>query len=1623
MTRSIRRAQWARFAACFFSLSSSLAYASGNCTGLGQAQDFNALVFGNFSAQSSDVEGRIAVGGNLSINHYSLADKLTAANAGTSVLVGGNFSFPSGRIYFGNTLVAGSAGAVGAPVRNGLSAAQSIRDGVTLPIDFVAEKSRQLALSATLAALPANGTYVSQWGGLTLTGAPDAALQVFDLPGQLVLDAHTFAVQGIPAGATVIFNVRGSATGLTNMSLESLASIRRRVLFNFPDATTLTLAGISVEGSVLAPKAVIENPQGVIKGQLIAQSWNGMMQLNHEPFEGCLSAASSNPPPTITSTPELFATIGRQYRYNVTAVDAEAEIIRYGLVSGPTGAAIDAVSGLLTWTAVAANLGTHAVTVSATDSAGGSVQQTFTLRVVQGFCPIYPIALPSSVMDGKLPGAVITQMPRGTGPGNFGFLTWAGSNSAPTLATSLLPPGDSYTYTNPDAPTDRVLNIADWAQGAPGSMNAADVRSALDALKARDIILPVWNSQRGQGSNLDYRVQRFASVRLSNYSLTGNGWLSFTYKGEARCYNAAPIASAQTLVVDEDASLPITLSATDAEGDALIWTVTAVPTHGVLSGTAPALSYTPAANFNGSDTLSFRVNDGHEDSLPATISITVRPINDAPSASAQSVTTAEDSAVQITLVGSDIDTATLAFAVVDPPSHGTLSGSGVTRTYTPDANYHGPDQFTFRANDGALDSTAAVVSLTVTPVNDAPSAIAQTVTTAEDSSVAITLVGSDVEHATLTFTVIDPPSHGTLTGNGASVSYTPSPDYVGPDQFTFRANDGALNSTAAAVSLTVTPVNDAPNASAQAVTTAEDSSVAITLVGSDVDNTTLTFTVIDLPDHGTLTGTGATLSYVPDPNYHGPDQFTFKANDGALDSARASVSLTITAVNDAPTANAQSLQTEQAVPLPITLTGSDTEGDALTFVVTTPPTRGTLSGSAPNFIYTANAGAEGTDSLSFVANDGGLSSAAATVSILVTRSNREPQITSTAVTQASVGVAYRYDVDASDPDGDALTFRLDGAPLAMTIDSATGEITWTPAAADIGEQPVAVIVEDPRGGSNRQSFVVRVQAAVANRAPVADSQVITTASGAGIDLILVANDADGNPLSYRIVAAPVHGQLLGTPPAVRYQPNTNFVGVDQIRFAASDGALESAVATVQIQVGGNGNRPPRITSQPSTRIVLDASLGSAVRQNLSTWEFQDLDAFGHGTWTFLDQGFTAYHPSNGNSIGLVSPEVYHSFHMEGTWRTTDGDDDYFGMVFGYQNPYQHYLLTWKAAAQGRLKRGLSFWRANQAADGSQGYLINNAAYVSVQPLYEGDEPWIRGRTFQYTVDVLPGVARIAIKDGARLVDAFTIRDATFASGRVGIFNQSQGQTFYTAKVAPHLVSDGVYWYDVVAADPDGDAITYRLLNAPAGMWINPSTGTIRWETTAALAGSYPITVEARDPQGAATQQRYELIVAADGPVIISTPITDATAGQSYRYLVAAFDPSANETLTYSLPSAPTGMSIDPGTGDITWTPDASRLGTHAVVVKVTDAGGLSATQSYSLLVSAQVANTAPVFTSQPPLIAQVGRLYTYAPQASDADGDSVQVGFPVTVPYDMQLFDGANVTWIPAADQVGRHRI
>src|SRR5207249_2120004 len=147
-------------------------------------------------------------------------------------------------------------------------------------------------------------------------------------------------------------------------------------------------------------------------------------------------------------------------------------------------------------------------------------------------------------------------------------------------------------------------------------------------------------------------------------------------------------------------------------------------------------------------------------------------------------------------------------------------------TYTPAPNYDGGDSFTYKANDGALDSNVATVAITVTAVNDPPVAVNDAFTTAEDTAVSGNVLTNDTDvdaGTTLTAILVATTAHGTLpTPPTCALTYTPAPNYNGSDSFTYKANDNTADSNVATVAITITAVNDPPVAADDALTTNED---------------------------------------------------------------------------------------------------------------------------------------------------------------------------------------------------------------------------------------------------------------------------------------------------------------------------------------------------------------------------------------------------------------------------------------------------------------------------------------------------------------------------------------------------------------------------------------------------------------------------------------------------------------------------------------------------------------------------------------------------------------------------------------------------------------------------------
>jgi VCBS repeat-containing protein len=407
------------------------------------------------------------------------------------------------------------------------------------------------------------------------------------------------------------------------------------------------------------------------------------------------------------------------------------------------------------------------------------------------------------------------------------------------------------------------------------------------------------------------------------------------------------------------------------------------PSHGTLSlNDNGSFHYMPEAGFEGIDSFLYFANDGASDSMLAAVTVSVGLINDAPTAVNDAFSLDEDGSLTVNGASgllsndSDPDGDTLIPTLASQPLHGTVSmNSDGSFNYTPEANYNGLDGFSYLVSDGVNNSDVASATITINPVNDLPVGVNDEFTTDEDTPLEIAAPGvlvndTDVDGDALSSILVIPPQHGTVTlGSDGALLYTPEANFNGADGFSYKANDGSADSEATAVTVNVTPVNDAPASAADSYSTDEDTALVVDAAtgvlanDTDAEGDAMTVAVVTGPANGTLTlNTDGSFNYTPNANFNGADSFTYTASDGTATGAETTVALTVNPTNDPPATAADDYSTTEDTTLSIAVAAgvlsndSDPDGDSLTAAVVAGPTNGTLTLNADgSFDYTPNA--------------------------------------------------------------------------------------------------------------------------------------------------------------------------------------------------------------------------------------------------------------------------------------------------------------------------------------------------------------------------------------------------------------------------------------------------------------------------------------------------------------------------------------------------------------------------------------------------------------------------------------------------------------------------------------------
>lgn len=581
--------------------------------------------------------------------------------------------------------------------------------------------------------------------------------------------------------------------------------------------------------------------------------------------------------------------------------------------------------------------------------------------------------------------------------------------------------------------------------------------------------------------------------------------------------NNPPSAGNVALGVNEDTTGTVALSGWDAETP---WSLTYSIVNGPANGSAyivgNTLVFTPNANWSGSTSLTYAVTDPEGLTAYATVFITVYPVNDPPWVDNRWVTTNEDTPAYLGLYASDIDSWNFGYQILSQPANGTAWMDGNTLVFVPNANWSGTTSLTYRAyDDGGAYSNVATVYITVNAVNDPPVVSNRALTTAEDTAATLVLTASDVDSWNFGYEIVGQPANGTAWMNGSTLNFVPNANWYGTTTLTYRAwDDSGAYSNIATVTITVTPVNDPPAVANRTLTTAEDTPANLGLTASDVDSSVFIYEVVGQPANGSATISGSTLTFTPAKDWNGTTSLTYRARDDAgAYSNVATVTITVTAVNDPPVAIAKSLTIDEDTPGSVTLQATDIDSPVPTvFQIVAAPNaaQGSASISGSTLTFTPAKDWNGTTSLTYRAQDtAGAWSAPATVTIVVRPVNDPPVVIDRALIldEDTIG---NLTLIATDVDSTVFTYEVVSGPSVGTVKLTGAALSFTPPADWNGATSLTYRVKDDAGAWSNVA-TVRITVNPVNDIPVVQPVNLATDEDNQVSVTLAATDIDSAP--------------------------------------------------------------------------------------------------------------------------------------------------------------------------------------------------------------------------------------------------------------------------------------------------------------------------------------------------------------------------------------------------------------------------------------------------------------------------------------------------------------------------------
>ncbi len=638
---------------------------------------------------------------------------------------------------------------------------------------------------------------------------------------------------------------------------------------------------------------------------------------------------------------------------------------------------------------------------------------------------------------------------------------------------------------------------------------------------------------------------------------------------------------------NEDTSVSESVSATDADLDAITVSVKegGNPSHGTLVLVEGDYTYTPSANFNGTDSFTLMVSDGIAN-VDCPVTVTVNAVNDAPTAQFESsVSTDEDTVFNgvFTATDNDGDTFSIYIKEGNSPSHGTLELISGGYTYTPTLNFRETDNFVITVYDGTIEVDFPI-SVTVNPINDAPVLnYSSTISTDEDTATDQTFSASDVDQDVLSILIKteNQPAHGSVALSDGSYTYTPVKDFYGTDAFTITVSDGTVEVNAP-ITVTINPINDAPiPVYDSSFTTAEDTLAIESFTATDVDPDTLTISVKEenKPAYGTIELGDGIYTYTPAHDYNGSDTFIITVSDGTVE-VNCTINVMVNAVNDAPVPNyLSSISTDEDAAISESFTATDVDLDEITYSIKdeNKPIHGTAVLSEGGYTYTPSADYNGTDSFSITVSDGTVE-ADYTITVTINPVNDAPVPVFDGTISTDEDTSVSKSLTATDIDLDALSYTVlaGNAPGHGILELIDGGYSYTPVENFNGADSFIITVSD---GTVQVDCSISVTVNAVNDTPVAVADSASTPEDTAVTIHVLTNDSDVDItdgdviIPSAITTGPSHGSAVIDGTNIIYTPALNYFGIDEFTYQIKDKGNATATAVVSLTVNAVNDYP------------------------------------------------------------------------------------------------------------------------------------------------------------------------------------------------------------------------------------------------------------------------------------------------------------------------------------------------------------------------------------------------------------------------------------------------------------------